>query len=86
MMRTAMRPSDFRSFWEVMPVMMVMSTMGTTIILMQLSQMVPMNSSLTMTPPKSRPKTAPRIMAEKTCVLRPIFLPTIFIRSSFSVV
>ena len=41
MMRTAMRPSDFRSFWEVMPVMMVMSTMGTTIILMRFKKMVP---------------------------------------------
>ena len=53
--------------------------MGTTISLMQFSHTVPINSSFTMTSPNSSPKTAPSIMAEKTCVLSPIFFPAIFI-------
>ena len=44
-MRALTRRSEARLSCEVMPVTIVQSTIGTTIILMQLSQMSPMKPS-----------------------------------------
>ena len=58
---------------------MVTSTIGTTIILIQFSQIVPINPTLVIGSPITIPKTAPNNMAANICVDKPIFLPPIFI-------
>ena len=59
----------------MIPVTMVQTTMGMTIILMQFSQISPMKPSWTIVFPPTSPARDPRTMAVKICVVREIFLP-----------